>query len=191
MSQLQPDISGGASSPRPLQQLCITTILRLGRSSSCCLSARRAKTVPCSCLAREGFDRKACNASTSLCPDSPATVAALRDLHPAQATQVPADLVARVPCVSFLPTAPRARAVFGRSTGVKLARLDPVTVCFSISVRRLCASASPSISWPKAAPVPQLPRSWPELVLLLCPSQMAGFALSLLVRSSDASPASV
>ena len=44
-------------------------------------------------LAREGFDRKACNAllQSGLCPETADTVAALRALHPAQPTPV-ADL---------------------------------------------------------------------------------------------------
>ena len=44
-------------------------------------------------LAREGFERKACNAllAEGLCPDSPATAAALRKLHPTQ----PSPAVAR------------------------------------------------------------------------------------------------
>ena len=56
------------------------------------LSAEQRQELAVS-LAREGFERKACNAllAEGLCPDSPATAAALRELHPTQ----PSPAVAR------------------------------------------------------------------------------------------------
>ena len=69
----------------------------LWESRTC--SAHRRRTGPPSAedrrtlatsLAREGFDRKACTAllSAGLCPQTPRTVQALRELHPAQAPPV-------------------------------------------------------------------------------------------------------
>ena len=71
------------------------------------MRSRRALAVS---LAREGFDRKACNAllAAGLCPDTPDSVSALRALHPVQAMpavdidslplayEVPPEVVARV-----------------------------------------------------------------------------------------------
>ena len=63
-------------------------------------SARERQEMAVS-LAREGFDRKACVAllSSGLCPDTPATVQALRDLHPQHSQPVG-------PAVHELPVAP-------------------------------------------------------------------------------------
>ena len=94
-------------------------------------------------LAREGFDRKACNAlvSEGLCSETPETAEALRTLHPAQ----PAVLLTLLPylspntslrmklpepCAHFLLTLPPARPVFAFST-----------------FARPASEARPSLSW--------------------------------------------
>ena len=71
---------------------------RRGQGKQPTLEEKRALATA---LAREGFDKKACNAllSQGLCPQTPATTQALQSLHPAQAPP-------RVPQPAALPLAP-------------------------------------------------------------------------------------